>query len=217
MKESSTLLQSIIASQDEQRDELGRELHNNVNQLLASARLLLEMAREDFSADTKFLEKGLQCLNAAILSIRKITQSLNTAAVDDLGLEAAIRQLLSTGGGGKAIDASIDYDERLNDILSPCMKLMIYRVIQEQMHNIYRYAGAKHISVTLMKMGQSLYFSIADDGRGFDVNRPHKGMGFVIIQHRVTAFNGTFRLYSAPEKGCRLEIELPLQTFQQLR
>src|SRR4051812_40120920 len=85
IQESSTLLQSIIASQDVQRDELGRELHNNVNQLLASARLLLEHAREDNGPDAGLLEKGLQCLNQAIAGIRKITQSLNTAAVDDIG------------------------------------------------------------------------------------------------------------------------------------
>jgi two-component system sensor histidine kinase UhpB len=214
---SSTLLQSLIASQDVQRDELGRELHNNVNQLLASARLLLEVAQQDSGPDNSLLEKGLQYLNTAISEIRKITRSLNTAAVEDVGLEAAIRQLLATGVGGGPLNAGVDYDNRLNDALTPAIKLMVYRILQEQLQNIHRYAAAGHISVTLMKTGQSLYYSITDDGRGFNVNEPAKGMGFIVIQNRVAAFNGTFHLYSAPGKGCRLEIELPLPVLQELR
>jgi len=217
ISESNTLLQSLIASQDEQRDELGRELHNNVNQLLASARLLLEMAREDAGPDGGMLEKGLQCLNQAISEIRKITQTLNTAAVEDIGIEAAIRQLLATGCGRKPINASVDYDARLNQALTPSEKLMVYRIIQEQLQNIYRYADAAHISVTLIKAGPSLYFSITDDGRGFHVSQPRKGMGLLVIQNRVAAFNGIFRLHAAPGKGCRLEIELPLQVLHELR
>jgi len=217
IQESSTLLQSLITSRDAQRDELGRELHNNVNQLLASARLLLELAKADNGPEAALLDKGLQCLNKAISEIRKITQSLNTAAVEDIGLEAAIGQLLATGCGGRPIDASFDYDDRLEEVLMPGIKLMVYRIIQEQLQNIYRYAGARYISITLVKAGQSLYFSIADDGRGFDVNLPHKGMGFIIIQNRLAAFNGTFRVYSAPGKGCRLEMEIPLPVLYELR
>ena len=217
IQESSFLLQSLISSRDAHRDELGRELHNNVNQLLASARLLLELAKEDSGPGADLLEKGLQCLNKAISEIRKITQSLNTAAVEDIGLEAAIGQLLATGCGGVPIDASFDYDNRLEKALIPGIKLMVYRIIQEQMQNIYRYAGARYISVTLVKAGHSLYFSIADDGRGFDTHLSHKGMGFIIIQNRLAAFNGTLRVYSAPGKGCRLEMELPLPVLHKLR
>jgi len=207
------LLQSLIVSQDEKRDELGKELHNNVNQLLASARLLLEMAKQEYNGDTGLFDKGLQCLDKAITGIRKITQSLNSAAVEDLGLEAAIGQLINTKPDGLFINHSIDYDNKLDKVLSPALKLAVYRIIQEQLANVFRHADAQSVCITLQKHDRQLYLSVTDDGKGFDLKRAgrNRGMGFIIINNRVAAFDGTVELSATPGRGCSVEIEIPLQ------
>lgn len=212
------LLQSLIERQDERRDELGKELHNNVNQLLASARLLLEMAREENGGgDTDLLGKGLQCLDEAIIGIRRITRSLNSGIVDDIGLEAAIGQLMNSGWGGQQIRACISYDPLLDEALPPAVQLMVYRIIREQMENIYRYADAQCISIVLEKRYRSFRLTVADDGKGFDVRRAarSKGMGFIVINNRVAAYDGIFELFAAPGEGCRLEIEVPLPVAEE--
>ena len=213
IQDSCTLLQSLIVSQDEKRDELGKELHNNVNQLLASARLLLEMARQEYTGDTGLFDKGLLCLDKAIAGIRKITQSLNSTAVEDLGLEAAIGQLMTTKPDGLFITHSIDYDNKLDKLLSPALKLAVYRIIQEQLANVFRHADAQSVCITLQKHDRELYLSITDDGKGFDLKSAgrNRGMGFIIINNRVAAFDGTFELNATPGRGCSVEIEIPLQ------
>ncbi|HSC37731.1 MAG TPA: ATP-binding protein [Chitinophagaceae bacterium] len=210
ISENADLLQLLIAAYDEERDELGHSLHENVNQLLASARLLLELAREGSQGNTALLDKGLLYLAKASLEIRKISWTLNSAAVDDTGLEAAIEELLAARHESRHIQARLDYDKGLDALLPPALKLMVYRVIQEQVNNIYRHSGATQVHVILKRMGEGLAFSIGDNGLGFDISQPPKGMGFIIIGHRVASFGGMLRLHSAPGKGCRLHIHLPV-------
>ena len=208
--ESCALVQSLIARQDEQRDELGKELQDNISQLLASAHLLLDMARENGSGDATLLEKSLLCVNQAMTEINKIAYSLDSSIVEDTGLEAGVRQLVAAGREGKHLKACIDYDEQLDQALSPALKLMIYRIVQEQLENIYSYADAQCVFIRMQQQGQQLSISIQDDGKGFDTKHARRGMGFIIINNRVASFDGRFELYAAPGKGCRLEIELPL-------
>ena len=208
--ESCALVQSLIARQDEQRDELGKKLQENISQLLASAHLLLDMARKDCNNNTGLLEKSLLCVNQAMTEINQLAYSLDTSIVDDTGLEAGVRQLLAAGREGRYIKARVDYDGQLDEALSPAQKLMVYRIVQEQMENIYSYADARCIHVALQKQEQRLCLSIRDDGKGFDTKRSGRGMGFIIINNRVASFDGSFELYTAPGKGCRLEIEVPL-------
>lgn len=208
--ESCALVQSLIARQDEQRDVLGKELQDNISQLLASAHLLLDMARENGSGDNSLLEKSLYCVNQAMADINKIAYSLDSSIVEDTGLEAGVRQLLAVGREGKYIKARMDCEPQLEQALPPAVKLAVYRIIQEQLENIYSYSGAQNIYISMKQQGQQLYLSIEDDGKGFDTKRAGRGMGFIIINNRVAAFNGRFELYSAHGNGCRLEIEVPL-------
>ncbi len=209
--DDKTLLQSLIAARDKARDELGSELQDNVCQLLASAQLLLRIVGQEGGSNTGLLNKGLLHLGMAMAEIRKITQSFNAGVVHDLGLEAAIRSLLEAAP--PAISTFLDFDDDLEQQLSPALKLMVYRIIQEQTDNIYRYANAACLSVELRLEDDQLYFSISDDGKGFNTQQPRKGMGFIIIQNRVASFHGSFSLLSAPGTGCHLEIRVPLNCF----
>ncbi|MBS1565344.1 MAG: hypothetical protein JST39_13205, partial [Bacteroidetes bacterium] len=160
------------------------------------------------------LEKSLLCLNKAITETRKITRTLNTAAVDDLGLEAAIGQLpgiiLEEKGKPETI---VHFDKRVEEALAPAYKLTVYRIIQEQLQNIRLHAAATAIGINVHLHENRLLLSISDNGSGFDRlgTGKTKGMGFIIIRNRVAALDGLFELYTAPGQGCRLEIELPLR------
>jgi signal transduction histidine kinase len=207
--ENKALLKSLITAQDIERDELGRELHNNVNQVLASVYLQLQMAKSN-SSNPELLDKSIQFLHLAIGEIRKITQSLNTGVVEDLGLEIAISELITHPRDGRHIDTNFDYEDVLDDLLTPGQKLMAYRVIQEQLDNIYRHAHAQRITITLRYIEDFLQLRVLDNGKGFNTAAVRKGMGFVVMQSRVASFNGSFSLETAPGEGCHLEINIPV-------
>ena len=209
VKENKVLLQSLIMAQDNERDQLGRELHNNVNQVLASAYLQLQVVKSNCS-NPEWLDKSMQFLHLAIAEIRKITQSLNTGVVEDLGLEIAIAELMNPAGVEGHIETQLEYDDTLEDLLTPGQKLMAYRVIQEQLENIYRHAHAKRITITLRHIEDFLQLRVFDNGKGFNASAIRKGMGFIVMQSRVASFNGTFSLETAPGEGCHLEINIPL-------
>ncbi|HEY4148762.1 MAG TPA: ATP-binding protein [Chitinophagaceae bacterium] len=208
INETAALLHSLIAARDKARDELGVELQDNICQLLASAQLLIELAREEAAGAGGVLNKGLLHLNMAMKEIRKIAQSFNGAVVQDLGLEAAIDSWLESAPS--PMKTYLDFDEELERALSPTLKLMIYRVVQEHTENIYHHAHAGGLSIELRRKDQQLCFTISDDGKGFNTKQPHKGMGLAIIQNRVASFQGSFSVQSAPGKGCQLLIHLPL-------
>ena len=96
--------------------------------------------------------------------------------------------------------AGFDYKEQL----------MLYRIVQEQMNNIRKYAKATKGIIQIAIRNRSLYISITDNGVGFDTNKKGKGIGLRNIQSRVSFYSGFFNIISAPGQGCVLEASIPL-------
>jgi two-component system, NarL family, sensor kinase len=90
------------------------------------------------------------------------------------------------------------------------IELMLYRITQEQLNNINKYAKATKTVITVRIAAEKLFLSIADDGAGFDTGKKMKGIGLRNIANRVEFYNGALEIISAPGEGCRLVIEIPL-------
>ena len=88
--------------------------------------------------------------------------------------------------------------------------VLLYRILQEQLRNIVRHSQATEITVSLELIPTGLSFRIRDNGVGFDMENAEYGIGFANIRRRVELFSGTFALQAAPDKGCMLDISLPL-------
>jgi len=87
---------------------------------------------------------------------------------------------------------------------------MLYRVVQEQLNNITKYANARDVAITLKKENSVLFLTIADDGVGFDTSkRSGSGIGLSNMKSRIEFYSGTLNIISAPMKGCKLEIAIP--------
>ena len=86
---------------------------------------------------------------------------------------------------------------------------MLYRIVQEQMNNITKYAQAKEVNIYLTAIDDQILLSIADDGRGFDTSKRNKGIGLKNIQTRIEFYAGSMKIISAPGQGCTLEIAIP--------
>ena len=86
----------------------------------------------------------------------------------------------------------------------------LYRIAQEQLNNILKHASAKHVNIHVKAKNKTLYVSIIDDGKGLDPTKKSKGIGLDNILNRVESYNGKIAIDSSPEKGCKIEIAIPL-------
>ncbi|HEU4633282.1 MAG TPA: PAS domain S-box protein, partial [Flavisolibacter sp.] len=163
------ITETAIQVQEREREEIGKELHDNINQILASTKLYLELAKgENKDLFPEAIEKSYENINLAIAEIRQLSKqlvppTLNTPLRDclaglteELAAITPIEIALNTGG----------FDETL---LDDTMKLTLYRIVQEQLNNILKYAAASRVLIALETAGGRVYMKIADNGVGFDL------------------------------------------------
>lgn len=210
--EQKQVNQAMIAAQDHERNELSKELHENVSQMLSSAMMLLSSVnvggQED---DVAYFEKSKQYLDRVIREIRKLSRSLNTSVIDEVGLETPIGEVISYMKSVMSIDVKMHIDESLEDELSFGQKLTAYRIVQEHTKNIIKHSRAAKAGISLKLVDEKLVIRIHDDGIGFDTNHIPAGLGFINIRNRVDAHNGSIQIDSAPGKGCVLEAVIPVK------
>ena len=202
--------QAGIAAQEAERSSISRELHDNVNQLLMSAKLFMNSAQTDPQNADEHIEKAITYQLMAVEEIRKLSKTLNTSLVKVIGLSRSIDDIIINMKAFQQIETRFQYDQNLDKLLSDDQKLMIFRILQEQTNNIIKYANAKNVLITLREENSKIYLSINDDGKGFDASVQSKGIGFINIYNRVDAFGGDMELISSPGDGCSLRINFPL-------
>ena len=202
--------QAGIAAQEAERSEISRELHDNVNQLLMSAKLFMNAAKTDAANADEHIDKATSYQLMAVEEIRKLSRTLNTSLVKVIGLSRSIDDIIINMKAFQQIETKFHYDQKLDKLLSDDQKLMIFRILQEQTNNIIKYADAKNVTVSLIEENNKIHLSITDDGKGFDTSVQSKGIGFINIYNRVDAFGGEVDLISFPNKGCSLNIVFPL-------
>lgn len=202
--------QAGIAAQEAERSNISRELHDNVNQLLMSAKLFMSSAKTEPGKADEHIEKAITYQMMAVEEIRKLSKSLNSSLVKVIGLSRSIDDIIINMKAFQQIETRFLYDQKLEKILSEDQQLMIFRIIQEQTNNIIKYADAKNVSICLKEENRHVHVSITDDGKGFDSSVQSKGIGFINIYNRVDAFGGEVKITSSPGRGCSLEIIFPL-------
>jgi PAS domain S-box-containing protein len=202
--------QAGIVAQETERSNISRELHDNVNQLLMSAKLFMDAAKTEPAKASENIEKAITYQLMAVEEIRKLSRSLNTSLVKVIGLGRSIDDIVINLKAFQQIETEFIYDQQLDKQLSEDQKLMIFRIVQEQTNNIVKYAHARHVKIILQESLSSVYLTISDDGKGFDTSVQSKGIGFINIYNRVDAFGGEAEIISSPGNGCILKINFPV-------
>lgn len=205
------VIQAILNAQEKERDEIAYQLHENVNQMLTSSKLMLEVAVEKKDLGLEFISRSLEYISVAIAEIRKISHNLRPATLQDISLEAAIGEFVQgiNQSGKLAVEYFYSFAGSRKH-MSLEIQLAILRMVQEQLNNIIKHAGASEARIALSIKESKLMLIISDNGVGFDVLLTKKGLGLNNITNRVEFYNGTIRINSAEGEGCVLEIEIPL-------
>lgn len=205
------ITETTILAQEKEREELGKELHDNVNQILASTKLYLEMARNgDEDVQSQAIEKSYDNVNLAIGEIRQLSKQLVPPSLDNT-LVNAITDLVEEIKSAKAIGMALLTSKFNEKVVNENIKLMLYRIVQEQINNILKHALASEVIITLETSTEMAYLRIEDNGIGFDPRKKSKGIGLRNIDSRVKFHSGTANIISQAGKGCRLEVSVPLK------
>ena len=200
------MIKSIILADESERQEISEELHENINQVLASINLHIIQAQEFVS------KKGLNWLTDAqsllidsITGISDIAKRLTPLTLVSLGLTAAIKELLGTLFKKNKIQYNI-ITENLNESkIDKTLQLVLYRIVEQQVYNVRKHAKANSLLIEIKNHKDKTVLKIIDDGVGFNLRNLEFGKGFSNIQERVEAFGGSFKLSTGKGKGCKLE------------
>lgn len=199
-----------IEAQEKERMEIGKELHDNVNQILATAKIMIDTAKNFPDMHDICLTKSQEAIMEAIKELRGLAHSMMPPPFENNEFENILYDLASNINltGKVNLRLSLSQSEKLQKI-SNKVKLCLYRIIQEQLSNILKYAKAKNASIVIESGEMLCSLLIKDDGIGFDPNRKRKGIGLKNIESRCSLFNGTMDLVTTPGNGCMLKVQIP--------
>lgn len=182
-----------IQAQEKERNELGRELHDNINQMLATIKIYLGVVLNDRNANEQLLSISYQYVQDTIEEIRKLSKSLVSPTLENTDLEASLKDLIEEVQLAKDLEIDLNYSLDKNIMKDDKMKLMIYRIVQEQLTNIRKHAATEKAMITLEMRENNLFLSISDNGKGFDSNKKAEGIGLKNIISRTEFYSGKIK------------------------
>jgi signal transduction histidine kinase len=158
----------------------------------------------------ELLERSTELVSSAINEIRKISKSLITPGLREIGLIESIEDIIDDMKMGTDLHISLDVRNIIEEEIEDRRKLTFFRIIQEQLNNIVKHARATEVLIRLSIEDNDIVLTVTDNGVGFDISRHRKGVGITNIISRVELFNGVVDLQSRPGEGCMLSVRLPL-------
>lgn len=197
-----SISRTMIEAEEKERDRWAQELHDNVCQVLTVAKLFTEEALR--THDDPFVKRSQTMIEKAINDIRHISASIKPPEFSTTSLHEALEGLLGNIKRFVSFDFKIKYDSVADQLLSEEQKLMVYRVVQEQLNNITKYASATKVDLSISVVEGQVTVIIKDDGNGFDPANVKTGIGLKNISSRLQLFSGDFIVNSSPGKGCEL-------------
>ena len=207
------LSQRLVATQEEERKDLSRELHDHVGQMLTALRMELgRIERTRSAAEVNVGRAVIECrrlVDSMVRTVRDLALGLRPSMLDDFGLQPALEWHVRDFARryGVAVELNLDGDfQTLPDAYRTC----VYRAVQEALTNCIRHAQAHSITVTIGGGPDRLDLTITDDGVGLDMERKGDGLGLRGIEERVRKLDGIMSILSTPGRGTTIGIQLPL-------
>jgi signal transduction histidine kinase len=204
--------EELVKTQQEIQEEtlkyVGRELHDNVGQLLAIATMQLK-AVDKVADDTikPKLTNASEAVKTTLTEVRALSKSLNNDVIFNLGFDAIVKNEVNRLNKSGLIDAKLDIIGNRVDIENKKDKLFLFRILQEFISNSLKYANAELLQITLNYQEEFITISANDDGEGFNLDEVEKGSGFINMEKRAELIEADFGLTSHPGQGTRLLIK----------
>jgi two-component system, NarL family, sensor histidine kinase UhpB len=202
--------EATIMAQEKERAEIGRELHDNINQILTTTKMYLDMAIAEEEIREELMLKSHQNISSAIEEIRILSKSLVPPSLGDIGIKEAISEMINNLNISQKIDIRLRTSGITKSVIPGNTQLMIFRIVQEQVSNIIKHSKATEAEIKLSVARNELVVTISDNGIGFEPKKRMKGIGLMNITSRAEVHNGKVEVTSSPGNGCTLRISIPL-------
>ncbi len=210
LKEQKGTAEAIIKAQEQERTRIGLELHDNINQILASAHLYLDVLNKDTGNFQEIKDKTKEILQLAIEELRILSKAMVLPDLKKGGLVTSIEDLVRDLRFGDLFEVEFTHSEvSILEEMDQSKKVTLFRVIQEQTKNIIKYSKAKKVKIALSTGGGRIRLEIKDDGIGFDPENTHRGLGLANIFERSRLYEGTATLGTSPGNGCCVIVNIP--------
>jgi PAS domain S-box-containing protein len=208
VQEQKNIIRAVLNAQETERNKIGLELHDNVNQLLTSVRLYLCMIEQEPDERMELIERAKEFVHFTIEEIRAISREQVTPQ-KKYNLKELIEELITDIK--ENTQSCTTFTCKVADYLpiDDDLKLNIYRIVQEQISNIVKYAAASSAAVHVYEHRETVNIFLTDDGKGFDPLQKRRGIGISNMINRVESYNGGVEIESNPGRGCKIRIRIP--------
>jgi signal transduction histidine kinase len=206
----TALSDMLLKMLEHERLVIGQELHDNVNQLLCSAKLHLDMVQVYKDENQKAKKMTTDLLKEAIDEIKKLSRGMVLQKLQKDTLLESVKTFIEDVKTIHKINIVFGIHHINEELISDHKKINIYRILQEQFRNIIEHSRAKTVVMTLETDDRNVELIIDDDGIGFEPDHQVDGIGLINIRERVKHLHGQYEIITAPGKGCRLHITIPL-------
>ena len=219
LKESREKLRNLYAhlqlAVEAERTKIAREIHDEFGTILTALNIDLSWLEKKLPGDQHTLieriNKDVELINSAIKVVQRISSELRPGVLDYLGLSSAVEWQVKEFGNRTGIDWDISIDMKISD-LDKDISIALFRILQESLTNIARYAEASKIKVNLAETDSILTLDVIDDGKGISeeqLSDPHS-LGILGMRERVQYLGGDINIKGVPNKGTRVTVRVPL-------
>ncbi|HZD10309.1 MAG TPA: GAF domain-containing protein [Candidatus Binatia bacterium] len=213
------LSRQIVNAQEEERQRISRELHDEAGQALTALKISLEMVKAGWSDMPEFVEaqlgESIEMTDQTMEQIRLLAHDLRPPVLDTFGLNTSVEGLARDFGRRTRLE--IDLQSEPLPALPDAVAVSFYRFVQEALTNVARHADASKVGIELRRESDKIMVSVTDNGRGFDVesalqaSEERSGIGLVGMQDRFELLNGWVKIESSPGQGTTVSAYVPFE------
>jgi PAS domain S-box-containing protein len=206
VKNQKKIIAAVLVAQEKERANIGKELHDNLNQILGASKLYIELAKTDEENRDMLLQKSAGYILTVIEEIRDISKNLAAPRLNVMGLAESIKILAEDIMRINPIHIQFK-EEGINlEELNETLQLDIFRIVQEQLNNILKHSKASQADISLANKNKFIELVIADNGVGCDITSNNKGVGIMNIVSRADLYQGNVAIVSHPGEGYVLKV-----------
>lgn len=209
LKDQKLITQAVLKAEDKERTRLGLELHDNITQLLAVIKMRLGFYLAHLNKGVSIIEECIGYVQEALSETRDLSHKMVLPRFEEYGFNLSVNVLVEKY---QRLDRKVRLEMREMDSvhISAGIKETLYRIVQEQLNNIEKYAYASSVVIEMIAFPDRVTVILRDNGIGFDLTKKGGGIGFSNIVNRVESYDGWANIISEPGKGCTLIAEIPI-------
>jgi len=219
------LLEKVLGAQEEERQRVARELHDETGQALTAIAMGLDSLEKQAGRQSSSSKERIQLLRRlsqdALVDLRKLVMALRPTVLDDMGLVSALRRYSDQHLTAQSIKVAVQARD-LSERLDRSIEVVVFRIVQEAINNVARHSGATEAVITLSRTEKTVTAVVRDNGRGFNLEETTRyadgsgGLGLLGMQERAELVGGTLTIQSAQGAGTEIRLEIPLASKKEV-